>query len=208
MRDRRAQPRARCVTAASVIEDRHLQIRVLDPEPSVGSLRSSTTMSSFKRRTPAKQAPTPVGARISPGATPSFITSTGIPSLDDILGGGLPLSCSMLTLAPDVHSAYGELIQKYFISQGLACGQKICIVDEDADAFLAECMWTPSAPAHGVGPSTAPEKEDGDEGKAGEEDAKIKIAWRYEQMKQFQTTVPASNQYVVSSFCVCRATSE
>ena len=165
-------------------------------------------MSSFKRRTPAKQAPTPVGARISPGATSSFITSSGIPSLDDILGGGLPLSCSMLTLAPDVHSAYGELVQKYFVSQGLACGQKLCIVDEDVDAFLAECMWTPGAPSAGATPAAASGKDEEEEEKAGEEDAKIKIAWRYEQMKQFQTTVPASNQYVVSSFCVCRAMSE
>ncbi|KAH9937128.1 PAXNEB protein-domain-containing protein [Fomitopsis serialis] len=142
------------------------------------------------RRANAKAAlakpPTPVGARISPGATSSFITSTGIPSLDDILGGGLPLSCSMLLLAPDAHSAYGELVQKYFVAQGLACGQKLCIVDEDVDRFLSECMWTPAV--------ARPALVDEDEETAGVEDTKIKIAWRYEQMKQFQTTVPTSNQ--------------
>ena len=58
-------------------------------------------------------------------------------------------------------------------------------------------MWIPGAIAHGAGPSTALQKEEEDEEKAGEEDAKIKIAWRYEQMKQFQTTVPSSNQYVL-----------
>ncbi|KZT75188.1 hypothetical protein DAEQUDRAFT_761132 [Daedalea quercina L-15889] len=152
-------------------------------------------MSSFKRRTTTKQAPTPVGARISPGATSSFITSTGIPSLDDILGGGLPLSCSLLTLAPDAHSAYGEVVQKYFVAQGLGCGQKVCIVDEDVDGFLAECMWTPSSATSGSGSASVPVADDEDDGRAGgEDDAKIKIAWRYEQMKQFQTTVPASNQ--------------
>lgn len=168
----------------------------------------TATMSSFKRRTPAKQAPTPVGTRTSPGAPSSFITSTGIPSLDDILGGGLPLSCFMLALAPDTHSAYGELVQKYFVSQGLACGQKLCIVDQDVDGFLEECMWTPGVSASGVGAAAAPSRVDEDDERAGGEDAKIKIAWRYEQMKQFQTTVPASNQYVVSLLCVCRATSE
>ena len=101
----------------------------------------------------------------------------------------------MLTLAPDVHSAYGELVQKYFVSQGLACGQKICIVDADVDGFLAECMWTH---ASGAGAVPIPSAGDGDEENAAEEEARIKIAWRYEQMKQFQTTVSAA-QYVVSS---------
>lgn len=107
----------------------------------------------------------------------------------------------MLALAPDPHSAYGELVQKYFVSQALACGQNLCIVDADVDGFLAECMWTPGMPASGAGAALTPSTEEEENG--GGEDAKIKIAWRYEQMKQFQTSVPASNQYVVSSFCVC-----
>ncbi|CCL98971.1 uncharacterized protein FIBRA_00979 [Fibroporia radiculosa] len=148
-------------------------------------------MSSFKRKTTAKQAPVPNGTRFSPGSTSTLITSTGIPSLDDILGGGLPLSCSLLILAPDHHSAYGELLQKYFVAQGLACGQKLCIVDNDANQFLAECMWMPGPSAMG---DTSSIGDDEGEGKADEHDAKIKIAWRYEQMKQFKTTVPTSNQ--------------
>ena len=104
-------------------------------------------MSAFKRRTTSKQPPLPRGARPSPGSPTTTITSTGIPSLDDILGGGLPLSCSLLVLAPDAHTAYGELVVKYFAAQGLACGQRICVVDPHPDAFLAECMWTPSASA-------------------------------------------------------------
>ncbi|PCH33810.1 PAXNEB-domain-containing protein [Wolfiporia cocos MD-104 SS10] len=145
-------------------------------------------MSSFVRRTTSKRAPPQSGTRISPGHPSTIITSTGIPSLDDILGGGLPLSCSMLVLAPDAHSAYGELVQKYFVAQGLACGQNVCVVDDNADDFLAGCMWMPgSAP-------TATDVADEEDDKAQDSDAKIKIAWRYEQMKQFQTTVPASSQ--------------
>ena len=114
----------------------------------------------------------------------------------------------MLTLAPDVHSAYGELVQKYFVSQGLVFGQKICIVDADVDGFLAECMWTQGTPASGAGAVPIPSAGDGDEENAAEEEARIKIAWRYEQMEQFQTTVPTSNQYVVSSLCVRRVSNE
>ena len=160
-------------------------------------------MSAFKRRTTSKQPPLPQGTRPSPGSPATIITSTGIPSLDDILGGGLPLSCSLIVLAPDAHSAYGELVIKYFASQGLACGQRVCVVDPRPDAFLSDCMWTPgsiappSAPsANSTEPSQSSAAEDEEDERASEHDTKIKIAWRYEQMKQFQTTVQSSSQYV------------
>ena len=158
-------------------------------------------MSSFKRKAATKQSSLPPGCRISPSSPSTTITSTGIPSLDDILGGGLPLSCSLLVLAPDPHSAYGELVQKYFIAQGLACGQTVCVVDDDAEAFVAECMWTPSASA----PFSHAPAQVADDVTGG--DAQIKIAWRYERMGKFQTTVgpsstspssTASNPYVSS----------
>ena len=78
----------------------------------------------------------------------------------------------------------------------------------DVDGFLAECMWTQGTPASGAGAVPIPSAGDGDEENAAEEEARIKIAWRYEQMKQFQTTVPTSNQYVVSSLCVRRVSNE
>ncbi|EJF67008.1 PAXNEB-domain-containing protein [Dichomitus squalens LYAD-421 SS1] len=161
---------------------------------------ATSAMSAFKRRTTSKQPPPPIGTRPSPGSPATTITSTGIPSLDDILGGGLPLSCSLLVLAPDAHSAYGELVLKYFASQGLACGQRICVVDARPDAFLSECMWMPgssgAASAQSNSPTPAPPTaaEDEEDEKASEHDTKIKIAWRYEQMKQFQTTVQSPDQ--------------
>ncbi|KAG0709058.1 PAXNEB-domain-containing protein [Suillus ampliporus] len=139
-------------------------------------------MSSFKRKTPSGRATLPQGTRLSPFSTSTVITSTGIPSLDDILGGGLPLSCSLAILAPDYHSAYGELVQKYFVAQGLASGQKVCIIHDEPLRFARECIWMPGS----TPPSAA---EDADDERASQHDDKIKIAWRYEQMKKFQTTV-------------------
>lgn len=132
-------------------------------------------MSSFKRKGSSKSTQTLPGTRPSPTSPSTTITSVGIPSLDDILGGGLPLSCSLLTLAPDPHSSYGELVQKYFVAQGLAAGQSIFVVDDNADDFVHDVMWIP--------PSGDEDKEDT------EIDQNIKIAWRYADMKQFQTTV-------------------
>lgn len=157
-------------------------------------------MSSFKRKSTAKQSSLPRGTQPSPSSLLTTITSTGIPSLDDILGGGLPLSCTLLILAPDIHSAYGELVQKYFIAQGVACGQKVCIVDDNARDLAKDCMWMPGT--QGTVPQIpfnidVKDGDDDDESNRRSED-KIKIAWRYEQMEQFQTTVASSTSYVSS----------
>lgn len=143
-------------------------------------------MSSFKRKGSAKQASTYPGTRISPASLATVITSTGIPSFDDLLGGGLPLSCSMLIAAPDLHSSYGDLVQKYFIAQGLSCGHRVCIINRDAGEFVKDLVWTPRSRI------VAPTDGNDDENGADHGGQKIKIAWRYEQMKQFQTTVSSS----------------
>ncbi|KAH0838463.1 PAXNEB-domain-containing protein [Lanmaoa asiatica] len=139
-------------------------------------------MSSFKRRTPSKQVALPPGTRTCPISISTVLTSSGIPSLDDILGGGVPLSCSLVVLAPDSQSAYGELVQKYFVAQGIASGHKVCIVHEDALSFVKECMWMPMSSSNHPMPVV-------DEDDAVQSGDKIKIAWRYEQMKKFETTV-------------------
>ncbi|TFK57380.1 hypothetical protein OE88DRAFT_1671322 [Heliocybe sulcata] len=157
-------------------------------------------MSSFKRKTVSKQPhATQHGTRSSPSSAATIITSTGIPSLDDILGGGLPLSCSSVILAPDVHSAYGELVAKYFVAQGLAVKQRILVVGDSAQEFASECMWTHGDVASAPSTSGLPGDEEEEE-KASDHDSKVRIAWRYEQMKQFQTTVNSSNSSA-DEFC-------
>ena len=160
-------------------------------------------MSSFKRKT-SSHISNPIGTRAIPGPVSTFVTSTGVPSLDDILGGGIPLTCSLVILASDLHTAYGELIQKYFIAQGLACGQTVCVVDDDAQQFTNECMWIPG---QGIQAQSAPSptnnrQDDEEDESSKNHDAKIKIAWRYEQMKQFQTTVPSASQYAFALFYI------
>jgi elongator complex protein 4 len=160
-------------------------------------------MSSFKRKpkattgdsssiklaaeSPAAQIVYP-GTRISPASTLSLVTSTGISSLDDILGGGLPLSCSLVITAPDVHSSYGELVQKYFAAQGLAAGQRVCVVGQDAATWVRDLMWMPDARGVAVHAGTARGQGDSDEENEKGRGGKVTIAWRYEKMRQFQTT--------------------
>ena len=147
-------------------------------------------MSTFKRKTSSKTVGLPAATRTSPFSSTTILTSSGIASLDDILGGGLPLSCSQLVIAPDIHSSYGELVQKYFISQGLASGQKVCVIDDDPERFVSECMWSSNGVLSTTVTTGAEDKEDGDEA------GKVEIAWRYEHLQPFQTTVSASKLYV------------
>ncbi|KAG9019311.1 hypothetical protein FRB90_004024 [Tulasnella sp. 427] len=141
--------------------------------------------SSFKRRTPATQPPPPRGTRLNVASSVLEI-STGVPSLDDVLGGGQPLGSILIVLAPDRHSNWSELLQRYWIAQGLAGGQNVCVVGEPTrSAKLVEgCMWL--SPAEYGESAKGAASEDEREPGAEEE---VKIAWRYEGMKKFQTTV-------------------
>ncbi len=144
-------------------------------------------MSSFKRRQPAPQVLQTSGTRLVSGTSSLLQISTGIPSLDDILGGGLPLGHVLTVLAPDTHSTWGELLSRYFVSQGLVSGQAVCLVEDDPNVFLEGCMWLPGTSRskneldHEI---TQLEEQEGSH-----KDEKVKIAWRYEKMEQFRTTV-------------------
>ncbi|EJT99882.1 hypothetical protein DACRYDRAFT_37064, partial [Dacryopinax primogenitus] len=87
-------------------------------------------MSAFKRRLPTSAQQNLPGVRLCALSPFHPIMSTGVPSLDDVLGGGLPLSTSLLVQCPDSYSAWTLLVQKYFISQGLRSGHDICLVGD------------------------------------------------------------------------------
>ncbi|TFK40976.1 Elongator complex protein 4 [Crucibulum laeve] len=139
-------------------------------------------MSSFKRKSSTNSELSYPGTRTAPGNISTAITSTGIPSLDDILGGGLPLSCLLLLLAPDHHSSYGDLVQRYFVAEGLSGGHRVIVVHPNPKEFMADVMWHPKSSSSTTDLEARDTKHEASE-------QKIKIAWRYESMKPFQTTV-------------------
>jgi elongator complex protein 4 len=146
-------------------------------------------MSSFKRRGQFAQTANIPGTRSSPSSPSVLTVSTGIPSLDDLLGGGLPLGCVLVLMAPDPHTAYGELVQRHFVAQGLASSQNVCILDDTAMDLAANCMWMHSTGTPGQA------SHEPDEGATGDgEKSEVKIAWRYENMKKFQTSVTTPSQ--------------
>lgn len=100
-----------------------------------------------------------------------------------------------------MHSSWGTLLQRYFISQGLVLNQHIAVVSEmnDASVLVNGCMWLPPSreTANGTNASQSNNANDDEDEEISGSDAKIKIAWRYEKMQQFQTTVASS-----SSLCM------
>jgi elongator complex protein 4 len=160
-------------------------------------------MSSFKRRTAVKPI---MGTRPSPSNAAPLL-STGLTSIDDLLGGGLPLSTSLL-IESDTPTSYAELLLKYWVAQGLECRQDVLVVASGLDGGpggIVESLMEVDGgrPAETSGLSQADAAEDEEE-KRQEEALKeqMKIAFRYEGMKQHQTTVDSRG----APLSLCRST--
>ncbi|KAI8576191.1 hypothetical protein K450DRAFT_258054 [Umbelopsis ramanniana AG] len=138
---------------------------------------------SFKKRSTANAPKIPAGSRIS-AYNGQLLISTGVPSLDDILGGGLPVG-TVLLIQEDQHTSYAQLLLSYFLAQGVACGHHCAIasMDETPQQILDNLPWLAEQ-------STSSEQES-KSSKQESEDDKMSIAWRYQSLKRFDTGVPA-----------------
>lgn len=102
----------------------------------------------------------------------------------------------MLLLNPDPHSSHATLVQKYCISQGVASAHHVHVFDCEPKDLVASCMWTLEAESM-ANVGHTPSNEDDESASM---DDKVKIAWRYERMDKFKTTVSSASsiKYVVS----------
>lgn len=123
---------------------------------------------------PATPAPIVPGVRPSPGdGRPT--TSTGTPSLDGILAGhaGLPLGTAVLIEESGTTDYAGALL-RFYAAEGVVQGHKVHVVG------MPEA-WGRELPGISEGRE--------DKRKEGKERAeKMKIAWRYEGLGQFEST--------------------
>jgi elongator complex protein 4 len=146
-------------------------------------------MSSFKRRIQGQQTVPIKGTQSVIGAPSLLQVSTGVPSIDDLLGGGLPLGHVLLILSPDYNSAWGELVSHYFVAQGLSSHHQVLVCDPRPERFVSGCMWYPGTAKPHIENAGHDDAQSGGEAPGDT----VKIAWRYEQMKQFKTTVDELN---------------
>ncbi|KAK5746007.1 Elongator subunit elp4 [Elasticomyces elasticus] len=111
------------------------------------------------------------GVRPSP-LTSQSVTSTGTPSLDDLLGGhsGLALGSSLLIEESGTTDFAGALL-KFYAAEGICQGHIVHVIGVDAS-------WIRDLPG------TADEKSSRRKAASTDADEKMKIAWRYESLGQ------------------------
>jgi elongator complex protein 4 len=117
------------------------------------------------------------------------LTSTGIASLDEIIGGGIPIG-TVLMLKQDRYTGYANLILKYFIAQGIAHEHQVMFVsfDTNPEEYISDLMGILS----GKQESTQDDEEDIVPQSSARtfgalRNTKMEIAWRYQRLPQLST---------------------
>nr|XP_015193797.1 PREDICTED: elongator complex protein 4 isoform X1 [Lepisosteus oculatus] len=131
-----------------------------------------------------------------PGTRPSvqngqLIVSTGVTSLDYVIGGGLAVG-SLLLIEEDKYDSYSRMLLKYFLAEGVVCGHSLFIASakDHPDEILKELP----APLLDDVPNTNAEHLQ-KQGSDPECQDSMKIAWRYQNLPQVQTTLASSTRF-------------
>lgn len=105
--------------------------------------------------------------------------SSGIPSLDHVVGGGLPAG-SILMIEEDVLNNYCRVMSKYFLAEGVVCNHSMLIatLDEHPEDLVQELPQPCTIAPEDEAPNTQLESDVN----------RMKIAWRYEGLGQVESS--------------------
>ncbi|XP_062405745.1 elongator complex protein 4 [Sardina pilchardus] len=131
-----------------------------------------------------------------PGTRPSvqngqLIVSTGVTSLDYVIGGGLAVG-TLLLVEEDRYDSYSRMLLKYFLAEGVVCGHELFVASaqDHPDEILQEL------PAPILDDVTSPqpvqEQSQSSDPDSGED---MKIAWRYQNLPKVQTALASSARF-------------
>nr|XP_046240766.1 elongator complex protein 4 isoform X2 [Scatophagus argus] len=152
--------------------------------------RSPFNITSFQKKTRSKL--------ISiPGTRPSvqngqLLVSTGVTSLDYLLGGGLAVG-TVLLIEEDRYDSYSRMILKYFLAEGVVCQHELFVAaaQDNPDDILQEL---PSPILDDVAvhkpveqPRLSCEPQDSLDA--------MKIAWRYQNLPKVQSALASSSRF-------------
>lgn len=110
------------------------------------------------------------GTKSSP-KNAQLLVSTGIPSLDNVIGGGLPIG-SLLLIEEDTYNNYANVMFKYFLAEGAVSSHALFVASQDTKPK----QLITKLPAVEKDTSTTPVKN------SNYSNEKMEIAWRYHNM--------------------------
>ncbi|KAM8762615.1 elongator complex protein 4 isoform 1-T1 [Acanthopagrus schlegelii] len=163
------------------------------PMSSVGkpsAERSPFNTTSFQKKTRSKL--------ISiPGTRPSvqngqLLVSTGVTSLDYLLGGGLAVG-TVLLIEEDRYDSYSRMILKYFLAEGVVCRHELFVAaaQDNPDDILQELpapiLDDVAIPKPVEQPRLSVEPQDSLDA--------MKIAWRYQNLPKVQSALASSSRF-------------
>ncbi|CAF0984535.1 unnamed protein product [Adineta steineri] len=125
----------------------------------------------------------PPGTRLNSNGT-LLLTSTGISSLDTFIGGGLPIG-SLLLIYEDKNSNLSDSILRCYLSEGIYNKHDLCISALRNDP-------TENLP-------TKEENLSSTENRLDDENEKMKIAWRYENLSTIDSSSTSNIHYDLQS---------
>ncbi|XP_078536960.1 elongator complex protein 4 isoform X4 [Lissotriton helveticus] len=158
---------------------------------SMGSVAGGVSVTSFKR-TPRSGG----GKLVSiSGTRPSvrngqLLVSTGVPSLDHIIGGGLAVG-TLLLIEEDKYNVYSHLLLKYFLAEGVVCGHSVFAASAEHDpndilqelpAPLLDDLYKGKSDSEETSPTTFPQES-------------MKIAWRYQNLPKVEVTPVTTSRF-------------
>ncbi|XP_008056517.1 elongator complex protein 4 [Carlito syrichta] len=155
-------------------------------------------VTSFQRRGPRASGTDSGSPRLASiaGTRPSvrngqLLVSTGLPALDQLLGGGLAVG-TVLLIEEDKYNIYSPLLFKYFLAEGIVSGHTLLVASakEDPADLLQEL------PAPLLDDNCKKEfDEDAYSHKTPESDMKMKIAWRYQLLPKMEVGPISSSRF-------------
>ncbi|XP_034536840.1 elongator complex protein 4 isoform X2 [Notolabrus celidotus] len=132
-----------------------------------------------------------------PGTRPSvqngqLLVSTGVTSLDYLLGGGLAVG-TVLLIEEDRYDSYSRMILKYFLAEGVVCRHELFVASaqDNPDDILQEL---PSPILDDVAIHKPAEQPRLPSEPQDSLDA-MKIAWRYQNLPKVQTALASSSRF-------------
>ncbi|XP_041131855.1 elongator complex protein 4 isoform X1 [Polyodon spathula] len=122
-----------------------------------------------------------------------LLVSTGVTSLDYVIGGGLAVG-TLLLIEEDKYDSYSRMLLKYFLAEGVVCGHSLFIAS--SRDHPGDILQELPAPLLDEISNSEVEKELANAGDSSTETQdSMKIAWRYQNLPKVQTTLASSSRF-------------